>query len=134
MKIAISAAGPHLDSPVFDEFRHTPFLLIVNMDTMDCTSVPHVPQTGSDQELAAKILEHRCEALITGTIATEAFNILANDAVTRYNGLGFSAGAALEAMEARVLKLIRNPEGTDDCKGNPPEMEDLRVCDSHHLH
>lgn len=44
MKIAISAAGPQLDSPVFDEFRHTPFLLIVNMNTMDCTSIPHAPR------------------------------------------------------------------------------------------
>lgn len=134
MNIAISAAGPHLDSPVFDEFRNTPFLLIVNMDTMECTSIPHVPSDGSDRKLAAKILEYRCEALITGTIGTAAFNILANDAVTRYVGRGLSAGAALEAMEARELQFIRNPDGTDDCRGNPPEFDDLRTCDGHHHH
>ncbi|NCD25120.1 MAG: hypothetical protein EOL86_05965 [Deltaproteobacteria bacterium] len=134
MNIAISAAGPKLDSPVFDEFRNTPFLLIVNVETMDCTSIPHVPQPESDQELATKILELDCEALITGTIDTAAFNILANNAVTRYNGVGFTAGASLEAMEARQLKFIRNPEGTDECHGNPPELEDLRTCDEHRHH
>lgn len=132
MNIAISATGPTLDSPVFAEFSSTPFLLIVNMETMDCTSIPHTPRLESDQELAGKILEYRCEAVITGKLAEKAFNILANDAVTRYFGQGMAAGAALEAMEARELQLIRNPDGTDECHGNPPELEDLRTCDGHH--
>ena len=132
MNIALSTSGPTLDSPVFPEFSSTPFLLIVNMDTMDCTSIPHTPHQGSDQELAAKILKYRCEAVITGKLEEKAFNILANDAVTRYFGPEMPAGAALEAMEARALRLIRNPEDTTECHGNPPELDDLRTCDGHH--
>lgn len=132
MNIAISAIGPGLDSPVSQEFKTTPFLLIVNMDTMECIGIPHVPGEGSDQGLAGKILEYRCEAVITGKLEEAAFNILANDAVTRYLGVGMSAGAALEAMEARALKFIRNPDGTDECRGNAPELNDLGECGGHH--
>lgn len=134
MKIAISADGPNLDSPVFKEFMSAPFLLIVNMETMHCESIAHVPAPGSDQQLAMLVLEHRCEALITGELRTEAFNILANDHVTRFNGVGLSAKAALKAMEDRELQLIRNPDGVDECQGNPPELDDLRSCSGAHHH
>jgi predicted Fe-Mo cluster-binding NifX family protein len=131
MNIAISAAGPTLDSPVFDEFRRTPFLLIVNVDTMECTSIPHAVHEGSETALADTVLEHRCEALITGKIGEEAFKILADDHVTRYVGSGLTAGMALEAMETRGLKLIRNPEGSDECHENHHELEELQVCNGH---
>ncbi len=131
MNIAISTSGPTLDSPVFDEFRRTPFLLIVNVDTMECTSIPHAPREDSDTALANTILGHRCEALITGKIGEKVFKILADDHVTRYVGSGLTAGMALEAMEARGLKLIRNPEGTDECNENHHELEELQVCSGH---
>ena len=134
MNIAVSASGPNLDSQVFKEFTQAPFLLVVNMDTMDYESIAHVPGPGSDQQMAMIILEHGCEALITGRLNTDAFNILANAAVTRYAGVGLSVEAALMAMENRELQLIRNPEGTDECQGNPPELDDLRTCSGHHHH
>jgi len=132
MNIAISAAGPTLDSQVFDEFRHTPFLLIINVDTMKCTSIPHAVHEDSDVALAKTILEYRCEAVITGKLGEEAFKILAEDHVTRYVGSGLTAGMALEAMEARSLKLIRNPDGSDECNENHHELEELQVCSGHH--
>lgn len=132
MNIAISAAGPTLDSQVFDDFRSTPFLLIVNVDTMECASIPHAAHEGSDAVLAGMLLEHRCEALITGKLGVEAFKILADDHVTRYVGSGLTAGTALEAMEARGLKFIRNPDGTEECNENHHELEELQVCSGHH--
>ncbi len=132
MNIAISAAGSTLDSQIFDEFHRTPFLLIVNVDTMECTSIPHEAHEGSDAALANTILEHRCEAVITGKLGEEAFKILADDHVTRYVGSGLTAGMALEAMEARGLKLIRNPDGSDECNENHHELEELQVCSGHH--
>jgi hypothetical protein len=35
------------------------------------------------------------------------------------------------AMERRELKLIRNPEGTDECSENHHELEELQVCSGH---
>ncbi len=131
MNIAVTAAGESLSSLVFGEFAQTPCLLIVNMETMRCTALPHAPGQGSDQALARVILEHNCEAVITGKIGEEAFKILADEAVTRYCGTGMTAAYALEAMENRELKLIRNPEGTDECNENHHELEELQVCSGH---
>ncbi len=131
MNIAITAAGESLNSPVFGEFAQAPYLLIVNMETMHCTALPHAPQPESDLDMARTILEHRCEALITGKLGEDAFKILADEAVTRYSGTGMTAAYALEAMENRELGLIRNPEGTDECASAHHDLEELQVCTGH---
>ena len=61
-----------------------------------------------EENLALKVLEHNCEALITGTINQTAFNILADAQVTRYFGAGHSVKAALELSGKRLLKLIKD--------------------------
>lgn len=118
MNIGVTATGKGLDSTVFDKFGQTPFLLIVNMDTQDCTVIPHQPEPGSDRALARLVLEHRCEAVITGSVDEGAFDILADDGVTRYAATGMVVEEALEAMEKRALPFIRNPQGSDQCMGN----------------
>ena len=132
MKIAVTATGDTLNSLVFHEFSQAPFLLVVNVETMNFTAIPHVPQPGSDQALAQAILEHDCEAVITGKLEEDAFKILADAAVTRYCGTGMTAAYALEAMENRELGLIRNPEGTDECASAHHGLEELQVCSGHH--
>jgi predicted Fe-Mo cluster-binding NifX family protein len=131
MNIAISAAGPDLDSPVHAEFRSTPFLLIVNMEDMTCRSLDTGTGDMTDHDLARIVLEHRCEALITGKLSENAFRLLADDGVTRYKGHGLTAREALTAMEQRELNFIRNAEGTDSCESNHHGLEDLRVCSEH---
>lgn len=118
MNIAITTAGPSLESPVFADFTRTPCLLIVDVDTMSCTSVTPSPTPDVDCELARTVLAHRCEAVITGKLSEKAFDILADSGVTRFLASNMSAKEALEAMEQRALRLIRNPEGTDSCSGD----------------
>lgn len=132
MNIAVTAAGETLNSLVFGEFAKAPFLLIVDMETMKSTVVPHTPGAGSDTELAQKVVDFNCEAVITGKLEEGAFNILANAAVTRYAGTGMTAEYSLQAMENRELKLIRNPEGTDECTSVHEGLEELQVCSDHH--
>ena len=127
MNIAVTAAKESINSLVFGEFAQTPYLLIVDMETMRCTALPHQPKEDSDQALVRVIIEHNCEAVITGKIGEEAFKILADEAVTRYCGTGMTAAYALEAMENRELKLIRNPEGTDECASSHHELEELLI-------
>jgi predicted Fe-Mo cluster-binding NifX family protein len=117
MNIAITTTGATLDSSVFFEFTQTPYLLIVNVDTMACTPIAHTAKAGSDQDLARTVLEYRCEAVITGRLSEEAFDLLADDGVTRFAAADISARAALEAMENRQLALIRNPDGSSSCSG-----------------
>jgi predicted Fe-Mo cluster-binding NifX family protein len=118
MNIAITTTDSTLDSAVFYEFAQTPYLLIVNVDTMTCTPIAHTYVAGSDQDLARTILKYRCEAVITGKLSRETFDVLADDGVTRYVAANMSARAALEAMERRELDLIRNADGSNTCSGD----------------
>jgi predicted Fe-Mo cluster-binding NifX family protein len=118
MNIAVTTNGSTLDSKIFCEFAKTPYLLIVDVDTMTCTPIVHICASGSDEDLARLVLEHRCEAVITGKLSEEAFELLADDGVTRYIAADMSALAALEAMERLELELIRNPDGSTTCAGD----------------
>ncbi len=112
MNIAVPTVDSTLESAVFCEFAKTPWLLIVDVEKMTCTAIAHSCAAGSDRELARIVLKHRCEALITGKLDEGAFDVLADEGVTRcYLAEGMSAQAALYAMEKRQLELIRNPDG-----------------------
>ena len=115
MNIAITADGDALDSIVFQEFSKTPYLLIVNVDTMKCTAISHTICLGSDEELAQAILDHNCEAVITGKLEEKAFNLLADNSITRFAASDMSVSKSLEEMDNRKLEFIRNVEGTSSC-------------------
>ena len=134
MNIAVTTVDPTLESAVFCEFAKTPWLLIVNVEKMTCTVIAHSCAAGSHRELARIVLEHRCEAVITGKLDEGAFDVLADEGVTRYLAEGMSARAALDAMEKRQLELIRNPDGSTTCSGSHHEGLEGLSCESRHHH
>jgi len=117
MNIAITASGPSLENEVFADFSQTPYLLIVNVDQMECTAIEHTLSPGSDIKLAQDVVAHRCEAVITGKLTEAAFDLIADDGITRYAANKMSARQALDAMEKRALEIIRNAQGMDQCSG-----------------
>jgi predicted Fe-Mo cluster-binding NifX family protein len=134
MNIAITTTGATLDSTVCPEFASTPFLLIVNAESLACTPIAHASGPGSDQDLARLVLEHDCEAVITGKLSEEAFRILADRHVTRYASRDMSAREALLAMERRELELIRNASGSAACSGDHRGGLQELYCDGTHAH
>ncbi|NLV51196.1 MAG: hypothetical protein GXY20_10955 [Clostridiales bacterium] len=117
MNIAVAADGCTIESIVSEKFAACRYLLIVNMDNMELSAFknPGEPNIGF---LLGKIREYNCEALITGQLAPAAFDVIAGDCVTRYDGHGIPARVSLELMEQYKLALIRNPDGTDSCGGD----------------
>jgi len=69
-------------------------------------------------DLARKITEYRCEGVVTGKLTPAAFEIMAEDGVTRFDGRGYSVKEALDLVDKRALELIKNPEGMDGCGGD----------------
>ena len=131
MNIGITVdGGTGLDSMVSDKFETCKYLLIARIDDCAPFGTIHVMETtaldnpGGQEgiELAKELMTYDCEALITGELGPATFDMIADACITRYNGVGHSAMEALEYMEKRMLKLIRNLEGTDECD------------DSHHHH
>jgi predicted Fe-Mo cluster-binding NifX family protein len=120
MFIVVAADDQSLESLVSEEFILCKYLLIVDMDKMKFIAVENEGDP-LGEVLARKITEYNCEGVITGKLTPEAFEIIAGDGVTRFDGRGHSVKEALDLMAQRALKLIRNPEGTDDCGGDHSE-------------
>lgn len=126
MYIVVAAEGKSLSSKVSDEFSSCKYLLIVNMDNMEVSAVNNTEDT-KGIALAHKAVDFHCEAVITGKLTQEAFDIIADDDMTRYDGHGYSVQEALNLMDRYALKLIKNIEGTDECDSRHTENS----CDGH---
>ncbi|MDV3428219.1 MAG: hypothetical protein LIR50_14575 [Bacillota bacterium] len=119
MNIAVAADGKSLDSKVSEKFEECLYLLIVNMDDLSITAIKNnEPENSSGENLAGEVLKHDCEALISGKIKQEAFNILADAYVTRYSGADNSVQNALEMMGKNKLEIVKNYDGTNSCGGH----------------
>lgn len=117
MNIAVTADGKSLENPVSENFELCRYLLIVNMNDLSITVInpEELSGTSPEQNLARKVLEYNCEAVITGNISQTAYNILADAYVTRYFGAGHSVKDSLELSEKGSLKLIK-----EDCSSDHP--------------
>ena len=115
MNIAVAADGESLESQVSEKFEQCIYLLIVNMHDLTLTimKTEELSGTSTGDNLAQKILEYNCEAIICGNIQQTAFDILVDAQVTRYFGAGYSVKDALELSEKKLLKLIK-----EDCTGH----------------
>jgi len=126
MRIGIATDKDGLDSMVSSRFKECSFLLIVGVkdhyagEAAEITGIIPVKneKDGLEMQLAEELVKYDCEAVITGELSAEVFEYIADSCITRYSGQGYPALAALEAMERHELKLIRNPQGTDECDGS----------------
>ncbi len=127
MFIAVSAEDRDLSGRVSPNFEQCKYLLIVNMDSMQIKAISN-PGDPPGNHLAQEVVDHDCEAIITGELSSDAFEILAGACVTRYYAFGHTAKDAISLMNRYKLKLIRDVEGNGDCSVNHSES----ACQSHH--
>jgi predicted Fe-Mo cluster-binding NifX family protein len=97
------------------------------MDNMEINAVANSDDL-KGKNLTSKVVANKCEAVITGKLTPEAFDIIADDDITRYDGRGLFVQDALSRMDRNALKLIKNVEGTDECDSKHTENS----CDGHH--
>ncbi|NLL94162.1 MAG: hypothetical protein GX224_00110 [Thermoplasmatales archaeon] len=78
MKVAVTAEGDTLDSPVADDFGHAPFILVVDCDTLDYRVVENefVRELGAGMKVAEAIASLDVQAVITGGIGHHGIAIL----------------------------------------------------------
>ena len=119
MNIAIAVNGESITSPVAETFEECSNLLIVNVETMEVIIIPNLKKQEDDpgEQIAKSVLQHNCEAVISGLIQSVAFEILAKACVTRFLGIGFNGEKALELMDSNTLELIRDVNGGQNCGG-----------------
>jgi predicted Fe-Mo cluster-binding NifX family protein len=117
MYIAVAADGADFESNVSKEFKNCKYLLIINMPDMTIEAIENTDNISGD-DLARKIVESKCELVITEELELSEFDILADEGVTRFFGYGNSVRAAINMMSINMLKLIRTYDGSDTCGGD----------------
>jgi predicted Fe-Mo cluster-binding NifX family protein len=130
MKIGITVDDSGLEGTVSQKFADCKFLMIVTIEDhlvgesstiRDAKTIEN--KLGNPEfNLAQELIDHDCEAVITGELNPVEFDLIADACITRYHGAGYSACIALDQMEKRELCMIRNLEGTNGCD------------ESHHMH
>lgn len=129
MKIAAMTESPSLEGKIAKDFSSAGYLLILETDPVGVDAVYPRGEL-SDCDLAGKVVEHDCEAVLCGPIEEAPFVILADEGcVTRYQASGLTAGAALREMEAYRLPMIPDFIGGTGC-GSGGEG----ACAGHHDH
>lgn len=114
MLIAVSADGKDLSGAVSERFEECRYLLMIETDAMSCEAIE---KTGDALALARTIVDRDCEAVITGSLTPEIFNVIADACVTRYQGGGLTAAEALDRMEKNDLDYIRYADEHGVCPG-----------------
>lgn len=128
MKIAFTSNEGSLDGIVSERFEEGSFLIIVETDNLSLEVYPKIDEEGLD--FVKKIIDNKCEAIITGSIEEAAFEPLASAGITRMKGTGYTIKESLRLMDQIKLEYIRDFRGG---KGeHHHEHEDEH--DYHHKH
>jgi len=112
MKIAISAAGPSLDSPVDPRFGRCPYLLIVDTESMEFEALenPAVTAPGGAGIQAAELVgKLGVEAVITGNCGPNAYQVLSAAGIDVFVGAFGSVRQAIESYRRGELRATPGP-------------------------
>jgi predicted Fe-Mo cluster-binding NifX family protein len=100
MRVAVTANGKDLDAPASPIFGRAPVYVFVDSETMEFEAVdnPAINAPGGAGIQAAQfVVERGAEAVITGNVGPNAFNVLRAAGVAVYP---FAGGTVRQAVEA----------------------------------
>ena len=117
MNISIVTTGQTLQSTVPAKLAQGTYLFIVDVDQFAVTQVLPGPTQKRDVFFAQQTVEHNCEAILCGEIEQEAFEILANASVSRFDATGETPTQAVKKMNASLLPTIRDYKDGPGCAG-----------------
>ncbi|NLV72462.1 MAG: dinitrogenase iron-molybdenum cofactor biosynthesis protein [Actinobacteria bacterium] len=108
MKVAITAAGPELSSPVDQRFGRARYLLVVDvpertLEAVDNTAGMNAAQ-GAGIQAAQNVIDNKATALITGHCGPKAFRALKAANIDVYLASGGTVAEAIDQFEAGKLE------------------------------
>jgi len=109
MKIVVTAEGRTLDAPASPIFGRAPVFVFVNPDDMDYEAVdnPAIAAGGGAGIQAAQfVVERGANAIISGNLGPNAFQVLAAAGVTTYNHAGGTVREVVEAFKRGELRPV----------------------------
>lgn len=111
MRIVVTSNGRDLDAPASSVFGRCPFYLFVDTDTMQCQAVDNPALSaagGAGIQAAQLIIEQGAQAVLTGNVGPNAYNVFRAANVPVYL---IGEGTVREAIEA--YKAGRLPSTAD---------------------
>lgn len=112
MKVAVSALGTDLDSPVDLRFGRTQYYVIVDTETMAYESIsnPHMGASGGAGIQAAQMISnYGVQAVISGVLGPNAYQTLQAIGIPSYQATGGSVRETIEAFKAGLLTQVNQP-------------------------
>ena len=112
MRVAISSTGDNLSSPVSPVFGRCPAYVFVDTDTLEFESFPNAAMSaagGAGIQAAQMVADQGAQAVITGNVGPNAFNVLASAGIQIYLTQSGTAQQAVEALKAGQLQSLGGP-------------------------
>lgn len=106
MKIAITASGPTMESPVDSRFGRCAYFLFVETESGAMQAVPNpaaASSSGAGIQAAQFVVQQGAQAVLSGNVGPNSFNVLQAAGVPVYIATGMTAAQAVEAFRAGRL-------------------------------
>jgi len=118
MKVAFTASGSTLDSPLDARFGRAPGFLVYDIDSSTAEFIDNQQSLNAAQgagiQAAETVARSGAKALVTGHCGPKAFRVLSAAGVKVYNTNQPTVAAAVEAFKAGKLK----PADSADVEGH----------------
>jgi predicted Fe-Mo cluster-binding NifX family protein len=129
MRIAISSAGPSLDSTVDPRFGRCQFFLIVDLANMDFEAVPNASNTlegGAGIQAAKVVVERGAEIILTGYIGPNAQQVLSTAGLNTITGVsGTVREVAKQYREGKLKPVGERGVGIDKDPGRTQSFSQM---------
>jgi len=117
MRVVVTSQGPTLDSPTDPRFGRARYLILMDTDTGEYSSVDNDINLNASQgagiQTGKRLVELKAQAVITGHAGPKAFSTLDAGGIAVYVGASGTVSQALEQFKAGTLERIQsaNVEG-----------------------
>jgi predicted Fe-Mo cluster-binding NifX family protein len=122
MKIAVSAAGPNLDSQIDPRFGRCPYLLIVDSESMSFAAVENaaaIAPGGAGIQAAELVAKMGAMAVITGDCGPNAYEVLSAAGIDVFAGVSGSVREAVERFRDGGLRTAPGPSAESHAGTRP---------------
>ena len=112
MRVAVSSNGNDLSAPVSLVFGRCPTYVFVDTDTLEFEALANPAISapgGAGIQAAQMVADQGAQAVITGNVGPNAFNVLASAGIQIHLTQGGTVQQAVEALKAGQLQSLSAP-------------------------
>ncbi|MFB6088580.1 MAG: NifB/NifX family molybdenum-iron cluster-binding protein, partial [Candidatus Aenigmatarchaeota archaeon] len=117
MKIAITSTGDSLEDAVSNMFGRCPYFIVVEVEDTEIKDIQSLQNQSKNQRggagmsAAQKVGEEEVDALITGSIGPNAFDVLQRLGIDVYSAESSTVKENIELLEEGKLEMVSSPTG-----------------------